>query len=108
MVTPNNYPPLEGRRYGSRVGAYPPSYPERRAVAYPMYPEMRNSALSEDDASSQRKRIAVAVSVLMSTIVLRLALARYCARVVRMAGPFFGRARPLFCCAVLLGLNVFC
>ncbi|KAH6897326.1 hypothetical protein B0T10DRAFT_182506 [Thelonectria olida] len=60
MVTPNNYPPLEGRRYGGRAGAYPPSYPERRQVAYPIYPEIRNSVITEDDTSSQRKRIAVA------------------------------------------------
>ncbi|KAF7538881.1 hypothetical protein G7Z17_g12559 [Cylindrodendrum hubeiense] len=63
MVTPPTYfPPGEVRRYANRAGAYPPSYPERRATAvFPVYPSPRESMMSDmDELSTQRKRIAVA------------------------------------------------
>ncbi|KAK7404088.1 hypothetical protein QQX98_010103 [Neonectria punicea] len=61
MVTPAYYPSVEGRRNNNRVEAYPSSYPERRHGAYPVHPDPRASPMGEtDDASPQRKRIAVA------------------------------------------------
>ncbi|KAJ3522947.1 hypothetical protein NM208_g12647 [Fusarium decemcellulare] len=60
MVTPNYY---STGRYGSRMNAYS-SYPERRAIAYPIHPDTRTTIMSErdaiDDVTPQRKRIAVA------------------------------------------------
>ncbi|KAF4970745.1 hypothetical protein FZEAL_9979 [Fusarium zealandicum] len=63
MVTPTCYSPADVRRYSSRMGAYS-SYPERRAITYPIHADTRTSIMSDrdsmDDVTPQRKRIAVA------------------------------------------------
>lgn len=68
--TPHNYyGPADNRRYASRAGSYPPSYPERRvATGFNGYPggpprDPNEPPIDDnmDDYSTQRKRIAVAV-----------------------------------------------
>ncbi|KAH8706238.1 hypothetical protein BGZ61DRAFT_531458 [Ilyonectria robusta] len=64
----NYYGPADNRRYASRAGSYPPSYPERRVATGfsgcpggpPRDPNEPPIDDNMDDYSTQRKRIAVA------------------------------------------------
>lgn len=71
MVTTTCFPPSAARRYSSFRTPYLPSYVERKAVEHP-HREPSCNIMAErnggvDDTSSQRKRIAVAVSACLAS-----------------------------------------